>query len=97
MSGIKSLLSAYSGRIYVYLATESVCRQFLQDAENEGFTFSDGVKPTERQISDIIAANDDMTINYVGAIGRIAYQAADKIGDKPLVRIDYRDVLMQAE
>ena len=65
--------------------------------QNEGFTFSDGVKPTERQISDIIAVNDDMTINYVGAIGRIAYQAADKIGDKPLVRIDYRDVLMQAE
>ena len=97
MSGIKSLLSAYRGRLYVYLATENVCRQLLQDAENEGFTFGDGVKPTERQISDIIAVNDDMTINYVGAIGHIAYQAVDKIGDKPLIRIDYRDVLMQAE
>lgn len=97
MSGIKSLLSADSGRIYVYLATESIGRQFLQDAENEGFTFGDGVKPTERHMSDIIAVNDDMTINYVGTIGRIAYQAADKIGDKPLIRIDYRDVLKQTE
>ncbi len=54
MSRIKSLLSAYSGRIYVYLATESVCRQFLQDAENEDFTFGDGVKPTERQYPTLL-------------------------------------------
>ena len=93
MSGIKGLLSAYAGRVYVYLATEDIAKRFLQDAENEGFIFRDGVKPTQREADSIFAINDDMTINYVGFVGRIAYQAADRIGNKPLIKIDYRDVL----
>lgn len=91
---LKSLLSTHSGKIYVYLATEEVCKRFLQDAENEGFTFSDGAKPTQKHISDIIAVNPDLTINYVGAIGHIAYQAASRIGNQKLIRIDYRDLLI---
>ena len=97
MSSIKSLLSDYKGRIYVYLATEGISKRFLQDAENEGFTFGDGVKPTERDISDIFAINDDLTISYVGFIGHIAYQSADKIGDQPLIRINYRDIINETE
>ncbi len=97
MSSIKSLLSTYTGRIYVYLATEDISKQFLQDAENEGFTFCDGVKPTERQADCIFAINDDMTINYVGFIGHMAYQVADRIGNQPLIKIDYRDILKQTE
>lgn len=94
MSKIKSLLEKNkNGRIYVYLADEKIGKKFLQDAEDEGFTFCDGVKPTKREISDIFALNDDMTINYVGTNGRIAYQSAKKIGDKRLIKIDYRDVL----
>lgn len=94
---IKSLLSAHIGRIYIYLATENICKRFLQDAEDEGFTFRDGVKPTQREADSIFAINNDMTINYVGFVGHMAYQAANKIGNKPLVKIDYRDVLKQAE
>ncbi|MBQ2662116.1 MAG: hypothetical protein IJF80_05635 [Clostridia bacterium] len=90
---IKSLLSAHTGRIYIYLATADIGRQFLQDAENEGFMFGDGVKPTQREADSIFAIKDDMTINYVGFVGRIAYQAADRIGNKPLIKIDYQDVL----
>lgn len=91
------MLSDYKGRIYVYLATEGISKRFLQDAENEGFTFGDGVKPTERDISDIFAINDDLTISYVGFIGHIAYQSADKIGDQPLIRINYRDIINETE
>lgn len=97
MSKIKSLLADYNGKIYVYLATEEIGRQFLQDAENEGFTFCDGVKPTERKADCIFAVNDDMTINYVGFVGHIAYQSANKIGNKPLIKIDYRDILNISE
>lgn len=93
MLSIKSLLSAYNGRIYIYLATAEIGRRFLQDAEDEGFTFGDGVKPTQREADCIYAINEDMTINYVGFIGRAAYQAANKIGDKPLIKIDYRNML----
>ena len=94
---IKSLLAVHSGRIYIYLATEEISKRFLRDAENEGFLFRDGVKPTQREADSIFAINDDMTINYVGFVGHVAYQAADKIGNKPLIKIDYRDILNQAE
>lgn len=94
---IKSLLAAHSGRIYIYLATEKISKRFLQDAENEGFLFRDGVKPTQRETDCIFAINDDMTINYVGFAGHMAYQIATKIGNKPLIRIDYRDVIKRAE
>lgn len=97
MSSIKSLLSTYNGRIYVYLATEDISTQFLQDAENEGFTFCDRVKPTERDADSIYAINNDMTINYVGFVGHMAYQVADRIGNQPLIKVDYRDILKQPE
>ena len=97
MVSIKSLLSAYTGRIYIYLATADIGKRFLQDAEKEGFMFRDGVKPTQREADSIFAINDDMTINYVGLVGHIAYQAADKIGNKPLIKIDYRDIMWRAE
>ena len=79
------------------LATADIGKRFLQDAENEGFMFRDGVKPTQREADSIFAINDDMTINYVGFVGHVAYQAADKIGNKPLIKIDYRDILNRAE
>ncbi|MGM9552954.1 MAG: hypothetical protein ACI3V2_01495 [Faecousia sp.] len=94
---IKSLLSAHSGRIYIYLASREIGRQFLTDAENEGFTFHDGVKPTQREADSIFAINEDMTMNYVGFVGHMAYQAADRIGNKPLIKIDYGDILKRAE
>lgn len=43
---LKSLLNSRKGRIYVYLATKDIAEQFMRDAESEGFTFGDGVKPT---------------------------------------------------
>ena len=80
-----------------YLATADIGKRFLQDAENEGFMFRDGVKPTQREADSIFAINDDMTINYVGFVGHVAYQAADRIGNKPLIKIDYRDIINRAE
>lgn len=91
---LKSLLSSHAGRIYVYMATDDICKRFFQDAENEGFTFTDGTKPTQKHTSDIIAINPDATINYVGFVGRVAFQAASKIGNQQLIKIDYRDVLI---
>ena len=94
---LKSLLNSRKGRIYVYLATKDIAEQFMRDAESEGFTFGDSVKPTEREPSDIMAINRDMTINYVGFVGHLAYQIASKIGDEPLVKIDYRDCLKSSK
>lgn len=94
---IKSLFAAHPGRIYIYLATEEISKRFLRDAENEGFAFCDGVKPTQREADCIFAINDNMTINYVGFVGHMAYQVAAKIGNKTLIKIDYRDVIKRPE
>ena len=84
MKTIKELASM-GERVYVYLKDEETVQRFLHDAETEGFTFGDGVKPTDRHWSDLYAIHPDGTLNYVGAIGRIEYG----LGADSVVRIDY--------
>lgn len=85
-------LAEMKGRVYVRLADETVGKLFLEQAEREGFTFGDGVKPTERNWSEIMAVNHDGTINYVGANGRIAWGSGAKtLGKEELIRVDYRE------
>ena len=75
--------------IYVYLASSALCDLFLQNAEKEGFTFGDGVKPAERERDDIFALNNDWTINYVGFVGHMAFANANNVINKKLIRVDY--------
>ena len=83
-------LSQMNGRVYFYLRTPELGERFLRQAEQEGFTFGDGEKPTARQYAEVMAVNRDITINYVGTNGRIAYGSGVKtVGNKNLVRIDY--------
>ena len=97
MSRIKSLLANNDGRIYVFLSDSIIASQCMADAEKEGFTFFDGVKPTRRTPANVMAINKDGTINYVGTNGRIAYQVANVIGKEPLIKIDYRDIINCSE
>lgn len=94
MSKLKNLLSAYpNSRIYLHFETSELACRFLADAEAEGFTFGDGAKPTSRKPDSIFALNDNMTINYVGFVGHMAFgSGTDKIGDKKLVRIEYGEI-----
>lgn len=82
------------GRVYVYLRTTEIAMEFFNQAEKEGFTFRDSVKPTEREVENIMAVNPDFTINYVGTNGRIAYGSGIKcVGNQRLIRIDYERIL----
>ena len=90
MKTIKELASI-GERVYVYLKDEETAQRFLRDAEAEGFTFGDGVRPTERHWSDLYAIHPDGTLNYVGANGHIAYGS----GADSVVRIDYSQVIQQ--
>ena len=91
-------LAKKNGRVYVYLANVELGTKFLEQAEAEGFTFGDGVKPTKRHYSEIIAINHDNTINYVGTIGRIAFSSGAKsIGDEELIKVDYQKYIDGAE
>lgn len=83
-------LSEQDGRVYVYLANSAIGEKFLQQAEQEGFTFADGVKPTERCYAEIMAVNRAITINFVGMNGRIAFGSGAKtVGNEELIRIDF--------
>ena len=65
---------------------------YTRQAEAEGFTFGDGVKPTERDYAEVMAINHDCTINYVGAVGMMAYSSGAKlIGNKQLIRIEFEE------
>lgn len=83
-------LAKQDGKVYVYLANDEIGNQFMQQAENEGFTFGDGVKPTARGYAEIMAVNHNITINFVGANGRIAFgSGVKKIGDENFIRVDF--------
>lgn len=89
-------LSQMDGRVYVFFKREALCKQFLSQAEQEGFTFQDGAKPTERHTSDIIAVNNDFTINYVGSVGHVAFGSnVKKIGEEKLMRINYEKFISE--
>ena len=88
MKTIKELANM-GDRVYVHLNDEETAMRFLRQAESEGFTFSDGMIPTDRHWSDLYAIHQDSTLNYVGTNGRIHYGS----GADGIVRIEYAELL----
>lgn len=88
MKTIKELAST-GERVYVHLKDEETAMSFLRQAESEGFTFGDGVSPTNRHCSDLYAIHSDGTLNYVGSVGRIEYAS----GADSCVRVEYQEML----
>ena len=88
MKTIKELASM-GERVYVHLKDEKTTMSFLRQAESEGFTFGDGVSPTDRHWSDLYAIHPDGTLNYVGSVGRIEYAS----GADSCVRVEYQELL----
>lgn len=84
MKTIKELASK-GERVYVHLKDEETAIRFLHDVETEGFTFGDGVSPTDRHWSDLYAIHPDGTLNYVSTNGRIHYGS----GADGIVRVEY--------
>ena len=72
------------GDVYVFLRNGAVGKQFLQDAENEGFTLN-GAPPTAHPYATVMALHDG-TIRYVGANGFIRFQCGDT---RRFRRVDY--------
>lgn len=87
-------LSKLNGKVYVYLKDEVIARRFLQDAENEGFTFGDGEKPTTRPGNNLYVVNRNWTISHVGWAGHMAFQSAKYVGEQKLIRVDYEKYML---
>ena len=90
-------LSKLNGEVYVYLRDEVIARRFLQDAENEGFTFGDGEKPTARLGNNLYVVNRDWMISHVGWADHMAFQSAKRIGEREMIRVDYERYLLGEE
>ena len=90
-------LSKLNGTVYVYLIGEVIARRFLQDAENEGFTFGGGEKPTARPGNNLYVVNRDWTLSQVGWAGHMAFQSAKRIGGQEMIRVDYERYLLGEE
>ena len=96
MRTVSNLLTL-NGRVYVYLASSNLSALFFKNAENEGFTFDGGRRPTKSRTADIIALNADWTINYVGWAGHMAFRYPNAVVGEPLVRVDYGKYLAGCE
>lgn len=60
--------------------------RFMSDAECEGITYGDNVKPTERPVDDIMALQPNGTICFLGWAGRVCYHYAIQ---NNIIRVDY--------
>ena len=88
---IEDIRKSISGRIYIYLANEQIGKQFLIDAESEGYHFG-SIKPTDNSWSDIIALGPNKQLSYVGFVGHICFQCNGGSNGN-LTRIDYEKYL----
>lgn len=82
-------LMKMDGRVFVYLSNNVVRQQFLENAESEGFTFGNGVRPTEGRYSDIYVVDTDRTLHHPGAIGHYAFHYPKRYVSAKMIRIDY--------
>lgn len=74
MKSIESLINT-NKKVYVRMKNDGICKAFFTQAENEGFLFGDGAKPTAKHTSDLIAVLSGKQLCYVASIGRIAMQS----------------------
>ena len=79
---------------YIYCRSKNIAKRFLKDAEAEGFTFGDGIVPTQKDPDDIFALYDDFTISYIGFAGHMLFHNP---GAGKVVRIDYGKYIAEAE
>lgn len=85
MRTIKNLITP-DKKVYILLKDKATQYRFMSDAEREGITYGDGVKPTERPVDEIMALQPDGTICFLGWAGRVCYHYARQ---NNIIRIDY--------
>ena len=72
-------------KVYIYLRNRAIVYRFMSDAETQGITYGDGVKPTERPVDEIMALRPYGTICFLGWAGRMCYH----YGKDQAIRVDY--------
>ena len=84
---IENLRNTVDGKLYIYCDNERTGKQFMQNAENEGYRFGK-IKPTENGWSNIVAVEKRKQLSFVGFCGHMNFQCNGGDGGG-LTRIDY--------
>ena len=86
MRTIKHLYETHrdKGNIYIYLQKEAMRYQFLVDAWQEGFTFSDGIPVLFKSPAAMICLTQEGYLVYPGVYGAMGVQLSN---DR--TRVDY--------
>lgn len=102
-SSNRTIRGLFNGNVrpWVYCNNKVIGERFLQDAENEGFVFGDGVKPTQKEWHYVIAVHEDGTLAYQGITMwvrgfNIKCLAVDN-GIKDILRVDYEKYIAGEE
>lgn len=88
MKSIKELVMKETRPVYVHTPSKAIACDFLKQAEKEGFMFGDGKRPTKKPLDDYYALHQDLTMNYIGFIGRLSWKSSDD----NIIRIEYKDL-----
>ena len=88
MKSIKELVMKETRPVYIHTPSKAIARDFLKQAEKEGFLFGDGKRPSKKTWDDYFALHQDLTINYIGFVGRLHW----KSNDDKIVRLEYKDL-----
>ncbi len=91
MKSIKELVIKETRPVYVHTPSKALAKDFLKQAENEGFIFSDGKRPTKKPLDDYYALHQDLTINYIGFVGRLRFNSKDD----GILRVEYQDLFRE--
>lgn len=85
MKLLKDLTDKYH-YVWIRCGDEKLQRQFLLQAESEGFLALNGQKPTELECHELYGISDDMTMGYLAAM---IWSLTMKNPGDDHVRIDY--------
>ena len=90
MKSIKELVMKETRPVYIHTPSKALAKDFLKQAEKEGFLFGDGKRPTKKPLDDYYALHQDLTMNYIGFVGRLKW----KSGQEDILRIEYRGLFV---
>lgn len=91
MKSIKELVMKETRPVYIHTPSKALAKDFLKQAEKEGFIFGDGKRPTEKPLDDYYALHQDLTMNYIGYIGRLRFNS----NDDGILRVEYQDLFKE--
>lgn len=86
MKSIKELVMKETRPVYVHTPSKAMAKDFLKHAEKEGFLFGDGKRPTKKPLDDYYALHQDLTMNYIGFVGRLRFNS----NDDGILRVEYQ-------